>query len=264
MVFVKGGYVSFPTGLAAALLRIPLVLHESDVIPGLATKLLTPFAKEVFFGFPSLSAPRKARVSGTPIRKEILHGVKEKGYKLTGFSSRSPILLVMGGSLGAANLNTLLWNALPELLSFCQIIHLTGQGKMSVLVEEKARYHALEYAEEELPHLYAIADLVVTRAGATVLSELLALHKPHIIVPLTLRASRGDQIANAKYFSETFQSKVLLEESLTKEKFISEIKDSLTPTFLDAAKNAISLEVSHLFRESASNLAKALLALQKV
>lgn len=248
VVFAKGGYVSVPVGFAAAVLRIPLVLHESDATPGLATRLLRPFAKKVFL----------STVVGTPVREEILHGEKKKGYEITGFSPHKPVVLIIGGSLGAASLNKLVWSALPQLLEFCQIIHLTGHGKMSVEINDKTRYIAFEYADKTLPHFYAIADLVVSRAGASVLSELIALRKPHILIPLGTHASRGDQWANAKFFKEKFGSSVLAEKNLTVNDFVTAIKNVIQKPEVN-----ISEEEGRKVRESAHIIATFLATSQQ-
>lgn len=270
-VFAKGGYVSFPVGFAAKTLRIPLVLHESDATPGLATRFLAPFAKKIFLGFEPAAKKEKVEVVGTPVREEILTGQVNEARlflkKVFGHAPtvNLPTVLVIGGSLGAASLNELVWSSLPELTKFCQVIHLTGRGKSchGELVEpgqlEKSRYFPLEYADAELPHLYAISDLVVTRAGASVISELIALRKPHILVPLGTHASRGDQWANAKYCLENFKSPVLSEATLTKDEFISEIKKNLESGSLKKAHQAIPESLSITFQQSAQKIADALL-----
>lgn len=251
VIFAKGGYVSLPAGLAASFLRIPLVLHESDATPGLATRFLKRFATKVFYGFGEGGI-------GTPIREEILQGKKEEGYQRTGFSAKEPVVMILGGSLGALSLNNLVWESLLELQKFCQIIHLTGKGKGNPAAQKSHRYVPIEYADESLPHFYACSNVIITRAGASVLSEIIALRKQNILIPLGTHASRGDQWANAKFFQEKFHSTVLSENNLTTDQFIAAVKETLQK------KNvAIPESLSHLFQESARTLAAYLLSLSQ-
>lgn len=283
-MFAKGGYVSAPVGLAAKILGIPLVIHESDATPGLATRLLAPFASRIFLGFEPAAYfftkyASKTEVIGTPVREEIFHGQPSEARlflkKIFGRAPAEnlPTVLAMGGSLGAASLNTLIGDSLPELTKFCQVIHLTGKGKGTRSVDQPRKTHAavhesasenhyfpLEYADAELPDLYALSDLVVTRAGASALSELIALRKPHILVPLGTHASRGDQWANAKYFAEAFGSPVLSESTLTSGEFLRTVKKTLMPEELKKIHEAISVSASSQFKESASKIATFLAA----
>lgn len=216
VVFSKGGFVTVPVTIAAWSLGIPVILHESDLTPGLANRLSLPFAKELCLTFPESASKLngKAIVTGTPIRAELKQGKANIGLELCGFSPRLPTLLVMGGSLGAAILNQTIRANLDQLTESYQIIHLCGQGNLDLSITN-TRYCQFEYVQEELPHLLAAADLVVSRAGANSIFELAALAKPSILVPLSLKASRGDQILNAQSFARQGFSLVIQEEDFT-------------------------------------------------
>ncbi|NMB02899.1 MAG: undecaprenyldiphospho-muramoylpentapeptide beta-N-acetylglucosaminyltransferase, partial [Firmicutes bacterium] len=219
VVFSKGGFVTVPVTVAAWMLHIPVVLHESDLTPGLANKLSMPFAKKLCFTFPE--SPRyikdklqdKVMVTGTPIRPELTTGSKERGLSLCNFSDEHSTLLVMGGSLGSVALNRVIRENLTILTKDYQIIHLCGKGNLEPNINNP-RYHQLEYAKDELPDLLACADFVLSRAGANSIFELVALAKPNILVPLSRQASRGDQILNAQSFAKQGFSLVIQEEEL--------------------------------------------------
>lgn len=199
-VFSKGGYVSLPVVVAAG--KVPVVSHESDYSPGLANRLAEPFCDKVCVTFEDtvpMIKHHKGVFTGTPIRPELYRGNREAGLKFTGLSGEKPILLIMGGSSGALHMNELIRNTLDLLLDTFDIIHLCGKGK----VEEsfvRPGYIQYAYISEELPDLFAISDVVISRSGANAIFELLALNKPSVLIPLPLSASRGDQILNAKYF----------------------------------------------------------------
>lgn len=225
VVFSKGGFVSVPVTVAAWLLRIPVILHESDLTPGLANKLSLPFASELCLTFPdSLKYVKgKGTVTGTPIRAELLAGQKSEGLRLCGFAEDVPVLLVMGGSQGAGVFNQVIRENLPVLAERYQIIHLCGKGNLDQAVKHP-RYCQVEYAKEELAHLLAAADYALSRAGANAIFELLALAKPHVLVPLSKKASRGDQILNAASFAREGFSLVIQEEELN----LQSLLDNLT------------------------------------
>jgi len=216
MVFSKGGFVTVPVVVAARMLRIPVVIHESDFTPGLANRLAQPFASHVCVTFPETKGhiKRPATVTGTPIRKEILTGERAVGMRILGFSSGKPIVLIMGGSLGAKAINKAVRTGLPSLLDRFQIVHLCGKGNLIPELESPG-YKQFEYVNEELGHFLAASDVVVSRAGANAIFELLALHKPNLLIPLSKAASRGDQILNAQSFAKQGFSVVLPEESLS-------------------------------------------------
>ncbi len=220
VLFSKGGFVSVPVVRAAASLGIPCIIHESDMTPGLANKLCIPVARKVCCNFPEtiqyLPAD-KAVLTGSPIRSELFQGNRLAGLKLCGFTANQPVVMVIGGSLGAANVNKLIREALPDLLKHFQVVHLCGKGKIDNLFLNTPGYLQFEYVKEELKDLFAMADLVISRAGANAICELLALKKPNILIPLPASSSRGDQLLNAKSFETQGFSVVLEEEDLTPE-----------------------------------------------
>lgn len=200
VVFSKGGYVSLPVAMAAFGLRIPLVLHESDSRMGLANRLVARVARRVCVAFPALEKKgKKYRFTGNPVRSEILSGDPKKSYQLTGFNSKKPVLLVWGGSQGAAQVNKLLLSDLEKFTAHFQVIHITGKDKSpnSQLPTPNA-YKAFEYVGKELKDLYAITSLVIGRAGANSLAEIALLQKPNILIPL----GNTDQLNNALYFKQ--------------------------------------------------------------
>ncbi len=218
IVFSKGGFVSVPVVRAASSLKIPCIIHESDMTPGLANSLCIPVAKKVCCNFPETlqNLPEeKAVLTGSPIRAELTKGSKEKGLSMCSFHGGKPVIMVIGGSLGAAGINTLVREALPKLLDDFQIVHICGKEKIDNLLLSTDGYKQFEYVKEDLKDLFAIADIVISRAGANAICELLALRKPSLLIPLPARASRGDQILNAKSFEAQGFAMVADEDYLT-------------------------------------------------
>jgi len=227
IVFSKGGFVSVPVVMAAKKNHVPVVCHESDLTPGLANKLSMPSATKICCNFPETLQylpKEKAVLTGCPIRQELLKGSKTAALTMTGFSTSKPVLLVMGGSLGAAAVNHIVRESLPELLENWQIVHLCGKGKLDETLTNIKGYIQYEYIQKELADLFALSDLVISRAGANAIYELLALRKPALLIPLSARVSRGDQILNARSFERQGFAKVLEEEELTKESFLLTLK----------------------------------------
>ena len=227
VIFSKGGFVSVPVILAGKMRRVPTVIHESDFTPGLANKIVIPVAKKVCVTFPETvkHIPKnKGIYTGTPIRPEILQGQKSKGYGVTKFTPDKPTIMLVGGSLGSVKLNTSIRSILPKLLKKYQVIHLCGQGNLSEEHKDLQGYVQYEYVKEDLPHFFAMADLVISRGGANSIYELLALKKPNILIPLSAKASRGDQILNAQSFEKMGYSKVLQEEKLTNDSLFKTIE----------------------------------------
>ncbi len=216
IVFSKGGFVSVPVVRAAASLKIPCIIHESDMTPGLANKLCIPVAKKVCCNFPETLQtlpPDKAVLTGSPIRLELSKGNAEAAYKLCDFHSSKPVIMVIGGSLGATNINKLVREALTELLKDFQIVHICGKEKVDNLLLTTKGYKQFEYVKSELKDLFAMSDLVISRAGANAICELLALKKPNLLIPLC-NGSRGDQILNASSFESQGFSMVLQEDDI--------------------------------------------------
>lgn len=220
VVFSKGGFVSVPVVRAAAALDIPCIIHESDMTPGLANKLCFPVAEKICCNFPEtmkLLPEGKAVLTGSPIRAELAQGNKIAGLDLCGFTANKPVILVIGGSLGAANVNKAVRDALPQLLVDFQIVHLCGKDKIDNLLLATPGYRQFEYIKAELKDLFAMADIVISRAGANSICELLALKKPNILIPLPAASSRGDQLLNAASFEAQGFSIVINEDDLTAE-----------------------------------------------
>lgn len=231
VLFSKGGFVSVPVVRAAASLGIPCIIHESDITPGLANKLCIPVAKKVCCNFPetfSMLPTKKAVLTGSPIREELATGNKEAGYKLCGFNSSKPVIMVVGGSLGSAAINQAVRDILPDLLQEFQVVHLCGKEKVDNLLLTKPGYKQFEYIRSEMKDVFAMADIVISRAGANAISELLALRKPNILIPLPATSSRGDQILNAKSFESQGFSIVIDEDDLTKKLLLEKIKELYT------------------------------------
>ena len=227
IVFSKGGFVSVPVVVAAGRLKIPTIIHESDMTPGLANKLCIPSAVKVCCNFPETKShlpEGKAVVTGTPIRQELLSGDPQKGRDFTGFTSDKPVILIIGGSLGAQAVNTAVRNILPQLLPEFQVVHLCGKGKKDESLTGLTGYVQYEYIEKELADLFAMADIVISRAGANAICELQALKKPNLLIPLSANASRGDQILNARSFEKQGFSMVLEEEEITDQVLLDAVK----------------------------------------
>lgn len=227
IVFSKGGYVSVPVVRAAASLKIPCIIHESDMTPGLANKLCIPVATKVCCNFPETMqyVPEgKAILTGSPIREELSKGNKIAALDLCGFDANTPVIMVIGGSLGAANVNKAVRDALPELLKDFQVVHICGKEKIDNMLLTTKGYKQFEYVKSELKDIFAMADVVISRAGANAICELLALQKPNVLIPL-VAGSRGDQILNAKSFESQGYSKVLMEDDITNQLLVDTVHE---------------------------------------
>ena len=243
VVFSKGGFVSVPVIFAAGRKKIPVIIHESDMTPGLANKLSFRYATKICCNFPEtiVHLPKdKAVLTGTPIRKELFEGDASKAKEFAGFTDDKPVILVMGGSLGAVAVNKAIREALDQLLDTFNIVHLCGKGKLDESFNDRKGYVQFEYIKEELKDLLAMSSIIISRAGANAICEIASLAKPNILIPLSAKASRGDQILNAKSFKEQGFSLLLDEDEITpqllcdsvnelyknKDKFIASMKES--------------------------------------
>jgi UDP-N-acetylglucosamine--N-acetylmuramyl-(pentapeptide) pyrophosphoryl-undecaprenol N-acetylglucosamine transferase len=263
VVFSKGGFVSCPVVWAAWIRRIPVIIHESDITPGLTNKLSAPFAKKICYTFPESKKHfgiDKACLTGLPVRSAITSGDRLNGYKLCGFSSTKPVLMVIGGSQGSENINRAVREALQELLEIFQICHICGQGNVNQEFEGIKGYRQFEYVNHELPDLFASCDIIVSRAGATTLFEILALKKPALLVPLSKNVSRGDQILNAESFQRRGYSEVLFEENLSKDVLIEKLfqlyrnRNQYTVAMQEnSSQNAIDRVVQLIQKETEGN-----------
>lgn len=239
VVFSKGGFVAVPVVLAAKHYKIPTIIHESDMTPGLANKICIPSAAKVCCNFPEtlpcLPAD-KAVLTGSPIREELLKGDRLTGLQYAGLSAEKPVILVIGGSLGSVAVNKAVRSILPELLKTYQVIHICGKGNLDETLIGLEGYVQYEYVDAPLRHLFAAADLIISRAGANSICEILALRKPHILIPLSAAASRGDQILNAHSFEKQGFSTVLEEENLSDETLLQAVSSTYENrhTFIDA------------------------------
>lgn len=256
LVFSKGGFVSVPVVLAAHSLKIPVILHESDLSPGLANKICLRFADRICCNFPETLEylPKsKALLTGSPIRRELFLGDIEKARKITGFSEEKPVILVIGGSLGSIKINNALRSLLPALLSRFQIIHICGKGNTDDSLSSKTGYIQFEYVDSSLKDLFALADLMISRAGANVISEILALKKPNILIPLSASASRGDQLQNAASYKKQGFSYVLEEEALSDETLLEAIR------FVESHREEYIANMSRFSEEDAAEKIIALI-----
>lgn len=227
VVFSKGGFVAVPVVLAAKSRGIPCIIHESDMTPGLANRICIPCAHRVCTNFPETMhhlPGDKAVLTGSPIRQELLEGDKEKGLAFCGFNRSKPVILIIGGSLGAVAVNDAVRAILPRLLEQFQIIHLCGKGKIDESLQQTRGYVQYEYIKDELCDLMAAADIMISRAGANAICEILALRKPNILIPLSAEASRGDQILNAASFEKSGYSIVIQENEITNDNLFEAVQ----------------------------------------
>lgn len=228
IIFSKGGYVSVPVVIAGKLAKVPVVIHESDVTPGLANKLATPFASHVFTVFKETLKylpEGKATCTGSIVRDQLFKGNKNKGLELCNFSKDKKVILVMGGSLGSVIINENLRSILPELLKSYQIIHICGKGNVDESLNNIEGYKQFEYVTVELPDLLQSADFIISRAGSNSIFEFVALEKPMLLIPLSAAKSRGDQILNANLFEKLGFALVLQEEEMTKDTLMKSINE---------------------------------------
>ena len=242
-LFSKGGFVSVPVVLAGKRRHVPVIIHESDMTPGLANKLALPSATKVCCNFPETLEhfpEGKAILTGSPIRQELLSGDKYKAREFLGFTSDKPVIMVIGGSLGSVAVNEAVRGILPELLKSFQVVHLCGKGKLDDSLKNLDGYAQFEYIKDELKDLFALTDLVISRAGANAICELLALHKPNLLIPLPASQSRGDQILDARSFERQGYSMVLEEESLNQKVLLDAIHKLYEDreTYIDAMKQS--------------------------
>lgn len=220
VIFSKGGFVSLPVVIAGFKLGIPIVSHESDMTMGLANKIIYRYAKTVCTGFEYTAKKyKKCIFTGSPIRNEIFLGQSKIAKKICGFKDDKKTLLFFGGSLGAETINNIVYNTIEKLSDF-NIIHITGKNKKSHI--HQPNYYTCEWTNQ-IQHFFALADIVICRAGANTICELMALGKKMILIPLPKNQSRGDQIDNAKYFSQKGYAKVIFEENLSPTKLYNTI-----------------------------------------
>ena len=248
VIFSKGGFVAVPVVIAASMKKIPVVSHESDLTPGLANKLSAPFCDKLCVTFrESLNYIKdgKGELTGTPIREEILKGSRITGKKICNFNNDKEVILVIGGSLGAKSINDEVRYHIHEILKDFNIIHICGKGNLDKSLEELDGYKQFEYVKEDLPHLLQYADFVISRAGANVIFELLALRKPTLLIPLSKKSSRGDQILNANSFAKEGYSLVLDEDEMMEKHNLLERLFELRSKKSELIKNMTNSEMKN-------------------
>lgn len=226
IIFSKGGFITVPVVLAARTKNIPSIIHESDITPGLANKIVIPSAKKVCANFPETMRylpEDKSVLTGTPIRDELFAGNKLKGLEFASLSSNKPVILIMGGSSGAVAINDAIAESLDELLINYQVIHLCGKGNLNKELLNVPGYVQFEYINKGLSDLFAASDLIISRAGANAICEFVALKKPNILIPLPQGSSRGDQILNAKSFEFQGYSYLLPQEDLNSKSLLNAV-----------------------------------------
>ncbi len=226
-VFSKGGYVAVPVVLAAKMRKIPTVIHESDMTPGLATKLSAGAAKKICVTFEAAGRnfdSSKVVVTGSPIRPELFTGNAEKARCELKFDSK-PVVLFMGGSMGAKVINDTMRQVLDQLTAKYNVIHICGKGHLDETCTN-ASYKQFEYVSDELRDYMALADIVVSRAGSNSINEFLALAKPMLLIPLSVNASRGDQVDNAQDFKKHGYCNLLIQEDMNTETLVRSIEET--------------------------------------
>jgi len=227
VVFVKGGYVGLPVGMAARRLKLPLIIHESDTVMGLTNRLLAPSARIVATGFPvdhfqNVKTNAQIIPTGNPIRQELLRGDRARGLRHFGFAGDRPTLLFIGGSQGAHAINEALFESLPNLVENYNILHQTGEKDIDAAMfrrqrlakDHHDRYVPQAFFQSELADAYALADIVITRCGANVLAELAALKKATLLIPLPTSAN-NHQLHNARFLLQRGAARIIEQKTLT-------------------------------------------------
>ena len=229
VLFSKGGFVSFPVVVGAWLNGVPVIIHESDLTPGLANKLSFPFADKICVGFKDagrhIKDQKKVVFTGAPLRQAIFEADAERGREVFGLDAQRPVFMVTGGSLGARHINEVVREALPSLLKLGQVVHLCGKGNLDEAFADVSGYQQFEYLNDHFADLMAASDVIICRAGANTLMELAALKKPSLLIPLPTASSRGDQRKNAESFAEQGLARVLLDEDMTPQTLLAALSD---------------------------------------
>lgn len=253
LMISAGSFVAVPTGLAAFILRCPQIVHQQDIIVGLANKILALFAEKITITFPEQSSnfsSKKVILSGNPIRENILLGNRNKASQLLSLEEKLPTILVIGGGTGAIKLNQLIQGALPELLQFCQLIHITGKNKKIqalALKDYSSRYHQFDFILNEMPDILAVADLVVTRGGMGFLTELAALGKPTVIIPIP----DSHQEVNANFFCQHQAAICLSQKEISSQTLIDDLKELI---FDQASLDYLAKNIHKLYQPAATKI----------
>lgn len=263
IVFSKGGFVSFPVVVAGFLCGKPVLMHESDVTPGLSNKMSLPFVSKFFTTFQDtvkyVKKPSKVEYIGPVLSDRLKNGDTKKALELCGFSNQKPILMFMGGSLGAKSINDAVRQNLKELLKNYQIIHLCGKGQTDLNYQEKG-YIQFDYVDSELKNLLKAADVVFSRSGSNAIFELLSEHKPMILVPLSGKASRGEQMLNAKSFQKKGYAEIITDDELgNTQKFF----DVIQKVYQNRDQYRLAMEKSDFKAITNEDLAKKIMQMKK-
>lgn len=239
VLFSKGGFVSVPPCLAAKILKIPVYTHECDFTLGLANKINLKSASKMFVSYEetknllSQNDKKKVIVSGNPVRPVFYNADIQQGFNFLGIKNKSkPILLVVGGSSGARQINQLVYDNIDFLCENFIVVHQTGlvnttQEKSQELVQNYSDYHPYDFIYEQMPNVVAASDIVMGRAGANSIWEAAVLLKPMLLIPLCGHGTRGDQVDNAKFFEEKKAAKVLIGQEVSKERLVASLKELL-------------------------------------
>jgi len=266
LIFSKGGFGSLPVTIAGRLLSVPIFLHESDVVPGLANKISSRFASIIFTSFPKTEyfPLRKIILAGAPVRKDLLQGSKEEAERIFELTREKPLILILGGSQGSQRINYIILEILPELLENFELIHQCGdqnykqiEAEANVVMNEefKKYYHLTPFIkEDELRHAFEAADLIVSRAGSNSIFEIAAVGKPSILIPLP-ESAQAHQLKNAYAYILKNRALVLEEENLTPRFFLDRLKDLFShPQMLDEmgeeAKNFARPEAAEIIAQN--------------
>ena len=243
VVFSKGGFVGLPVTIASKKLNIPVIIHESDLSLGLANKIASKFSSATLTTFSSTAKGVKNGLCvGSPVRKELFLGDREKAIEKYGFSKEKPTLLIVGGSSGAKAINDLTFNIVAELTKKFNVLHIVGKNNLSPI--SLKGYYQTEFAD--MSKAYAVADICVSRAGSNTLFELLALKIPSLIIPLPKGESRGDQVENAEFFYKKGLINYLPQEKLSSKVFANEIfKLYSEKNFLLSKLNKENIEIGN-------------------
>ena len=258
VVFSKGGFVSVPVVIGAKG-KAPVVAHESDYTPGLTTKISSKYAERICVSFKDTMQylpESKAVHTGSPIRDELFMGSRIEGLKIAHFTGDKPIIMVMGGSLGALAVNNSVREALPKLTEQFDVIHICGNGKVDHSYDDREGYVQFEYVTDELPHIFAASNIIISRSGANSVFEFLALCKPSVLVPLPSKSSRGDQLLNADYFQKHGYSKVILQENITPEL----LAETVFAMYDEREQYITAMQSESTARDGADNVIKVIMS----
>lgn len=233
VVFSKGGFVSVPVLVGAWVNRVPAITHESDLTPGLANKLVQPFVKTVFTTFPETERyikSGKGTFLGPVIREDLKNGDREAAKKWLGIDNDKPVLLAMGGSLGAKYINDFIRDNLDKLTEKFNVVHACGKGALDNSITN-SNYHQYEYIKENLKDIFALSDIVISRSGSNAIFEFLYYKIPMLLVPLSAAQSRGDQIDNAKSFEKNGFAIMAEEDKTSQKEMLEKIDDIFKASF---------------------------------